>query len=69
MQFKKCSGNVIPQYKVKRTTINSLTNPNSNDINKVADDGDLKTYISYEETHWVCYDCKKRECIRSDEKV
>lgn len=63
----KCSGQLISQYKIKKTVINSLTNPHANDINKVAEDGPLLTYISYEEVESVCFDCRKRECFNGEE--
>lgn len=57
-----CSGNLIPQYKVKHTVINSKTNPNLDGINRIAVDGELHTYLSYEEIDPICMDCKKKDC-------
>ena len=66
---KRCSGQMIPQYKIRKTTINATTNPNSNGINRIAVDGSLETYISYEEIEPVCYDCKKKVCSVANEKI
>lgn len=64
-----CSGQLIPQYKIKYTTINARTNPGLDAINRIAVDGDLHTYISYEEIGAVCIDCKKKDCSSSNEKI
>lgn len=65
----RCSGQMIPQYKIKKTTINNTTNKLSDGINRVAVDGSLETYISYEEIEPVCYDCKKKVCSVTNEKI
>jgi len=63
----KCTGQLIPQYKIKKTTINSLTNARADDINKIAEDGPLQTYLSYEEVEPICFDCRKKDCNGSKE--
>lgn len=62
MQLKKCSGQVIPLYKIKKTTINTSSIIAADAINKIAEDGPLTTYISYEEIGVVCMDCKGKDC-------
>jgi hypothetical protein len=62
-KFKKCSGQVVPQYRIKKTTINSSSNPAADGINRIAVDGELYTYLSYEEIGTICFDCLKKECV------
>lgn len=64
----KCFGQLIPQYKTKKTMINAATNPDVDGINRVAVDGDLHTYISHEEVEPICYDCKRKDCSSINEK-
>lgn len=61
-KIKKCRGFIIPQYRTKKETINSLTNPAADAINRIQVDGPLYTYKIYEEVESVCADCKRKDC-------